>query len=97
LFAPEVFMPFFVYLGKLKVLCSCGVRVVPDPALPMETVLHECADCCILQGLPPDKETPEPNAVADTSATSPCRPAGVTPGLTVTFGNPGDRGRLLKG
>jgi hypothetical protein len=63
---PEVFMPHIVhivYLVKLQVLCSCGARVVPDPSLPTDAILHECADCRILQGLPPEEAIPEPGAV----------------------------------
>jgi hypothetical protein len=51
-------MRHIVYLGKLQVLCSCGASVVPDPSLPVDTFLHECADCRILQGLPPEVQTP---------------------------------------
>jgi hypothetical protein len=58
LFSPEVLMRHIVYLGKLQVQCSCGARVVPDPSLPVETILHECAECRILQGLPPEVQTP---------------------------------------
>jgi hypothetical protein len=55
-------MPCIVYLVRLQVLCSCGALVVPDPSLPLDTILHECADCRILQGL-----SPEPDAYAGLS------------------------------
>jgi hypothetical protein len=55
-------MRHIVYLGKLQVLCSCGASVLPDPSLPVETVLHECSECRILQGLPPEVHTPRRDA-----------------------------------
>jgi hypothetical protein len=42
-------MPVVVYLTRLPIVCSCGAPVVPDLSLPVDTILHECADCRILQ------------------------------------------------
>jgi hypothetical protein len=67
-----MFMPHIIYLSKLQVLCSCGARVAPDPSLPIETVLHECADCRILQGLPPGPDAVglSPRRAAQTADTT---------------------------
>ena len=51
-------MPVVVYLTRLPVVCSCGAPVVPDPSLQVETLLHECADCRILQNVPIDQGSP---------------------------------------
>jgi hypothetical protein len=57
-----------VHLSRTSVVCECGVRVVPDPALPAGTVLHECPDCLILQAFPAGKELPwADNAVVSLS------------------------------
>jgi hypothetical protein len=71
-----------VYLVKLRVVCSCGAPVMPDPSLPVGAVLHECAECRILQGWPLGEESLAPDAVVPPNAgsrlrggESPLRPA----------------------
>lgn len=61
-------MPVVVYLTRLPIVCSCGATVVPDPSLPVETILHECGDCRILQNVPIDQGAPGGRPAATSSA-----------------------------